>query len=137
MVRGALQVWHHQGVRLMSSYARRAARLPTNASLRSFSTMDRENVEHFTRLASHWWDPQGEFGLLHAMNPVRLQFMRQKLEEVGEWEETRNIVLAKEQGARVVPVDRRWEKGGNWLQGYKMLDVGCGGGLLSEVSVGS
>jgi polyprenyldihydroxybenzoate methyltransferase/3-demethylubiquinol 3-O-methyltransferase len=74
----------------------------------------------------------GEFSLLHAMNPIRLDFMRQKLQEVGEWEETRDLLLAKQRGEKVMPVDRKWERGGQWLSGVKALDVGCGGGLLSE-----
>lgn len=97
------------------------------------STADSESIAHFTRLSSQWWDPQGEFALLHAMNPVRLQFMRQKLQEVGEWEETRKLVLAKQRGQKGVHVgDRSWMQSGAWLKGMRTLDVGCGGGLLSE-----
>jgi polyprenyldihydroxybenzoate methyltransferase/3-demethylubiquinol 3-O-methyltransferase len=66
------------------------------------------------------------------MNPIRLDFMRQKLQEIGEWEETRNLLLAKNRGDRFMPVDRPWEKSGRWLDNVNALDVGCGGGLLSE-----
>lgn len=103
---------------------------------RHVSTRDDASVAHFARLSSQWWDPQGEFGLLHAMNPVRLEFMRHKLREVGEWDETHRLVKAK-QSARAgeqvhVPIDRPWEQGAAWLRGASALDVGCGGGLLSE-----
>lgn len=95
--------------------------------------MDAENVAHFSRLSSQWWDEKGEFALLHAMNPVRLDFMRAKMQEAGEWDETRELLLARERGDREMQVQRRWEQGGKWLQGLNTLDVGCGGGLLSEV----
>jgi 2-polyprenyl-6-hydroxyphenyl methylase/3-demethylubiquinone-9 3-methyltransferase len=67
------------------------------------------------------------------MNPVRLQFMREKLVEVGEWEETRAALVAKQRNERVVTLpSRQYAVGGAWLKGQNVLDVGCGGGLLSE-----
>lgn len=91
--------------------------------------MDSESVAHFTRLSSQWWDPQGEFALLHAMNPVRLQFMREKLKEVGEWEETKSSLEgSRQKSSHETP----WTQDGAWLSGQRVLDVGCGGGLLSE-----
>jgi 2-polyprenyl-6-hydroxyphenyl methylase/3-demethylubiquinone-9 3-methyltransferase len=55
-------------------------------------------LAHFSRLASRWWDPNGEFSTLHDINPVRLAWID---ETVG-------------------------------LAGRRVLDLGCGGGLLSE-----
>lgn len=55
-------------------------------------------LAHFGRLASRWWDPDGEFGTLHDINPVRLAW----IDEVAG------------------------------LAGRRVVDVGCGGGLLSE-----
>lgn len=66
------------------------------------------------------------------MNPIRLDFIRQKLQEIGEWEETKRLVQARKKGKESISIDRPWEQGGKWLNNVKALDVGCGGGLLSE-----
>lgn len=55
-------------------------------------------INKFGSLAERWWDPHGEFKTLHAVNPLRLQFIRDHAE----------------------------------LQGRRMVDVGCGGGILTE-----
>ncbi|KAG6909019.1 hypothetical protein DXG01_002405 [Tephrocybe rancida] len=78
-------------------------------------TANASEIAHFSRLSSQWWDERGEFSFLHKMNPVRVQFIREKLVEVS---------LREHEGEEVqVP------KG---LRGLNILDVGCGGGLLSE-----
>jgi 2-polyprenyl-6-hydroxyphenyl methylase/3-demethylubiquinone-9 3-methyltransferase len=64
----------------------------------STPNVDTREVEKFTRLAHQWWDPQGVMHTLHALNPVRLEYIR----------------------ARTV------------LPGARVVDVGCGAGLLSE-----
>lgn len=67
------------------------------------STVNAEEVRKFSLQASHWWDEEGPFSPLHALNPVRLSFIRQGcLERYGT------------------------------VQGLKILDIGCGGGLLTE-----
>ena len=43
------------------------------------STVNPEEIAHFSRLSSLWWDEQGEFGQLHKMNPTRMQFIREKM----------------------------------------------------------
>jgi len=82
------------------------------------STINTSEIAHFSRLSSNWWDEQGEFSLLHKMNPVRMQFIREKLLEIAREEQGEDDVNSKN---------------GNILRGLDVLDVGCGGGLLSEV----
>jgi len=60
--------------------------------------IDAAEVAKFDALASRWWDPAGEFRPLHELNPLRLDYIRQRAE----------------------------------LGGRKVLDVGCGGGILAE-----
>lgn len=73
-------------------------------------TIDPAEVEKFTRMAAEWWDPTGKFRPLHVFNPVRLGFIRD------------TVVAAK----GLDPTARRP------FEGLRLLDVGCGGGLLSE-----
>jgi len=71
------------------------------------ATIDPAEVEKFSALAAEWWNPNGPFGALHRMNPVRLQYLRD---------------LAGEHfGA----------SGAKPLAGLHALDLGCGGGLVS------
>lgn len=60
------------------------------------------------------------------MNPVRIRFIREKMEEVARWEESSQAVRKKRKGKEVVLPSR-------FLNGLDVLDVGSGGGLLSEV----
>ena len=82
----------------------------------SQNTINQEEIAHFSKLSSQWWDEQGEFSFLHKMNPVRMQFIADKLLEVA-YDETSDTELERSQV----------------LKGLDVLDVGCGGGLLSEV----
>lgn len=73
-------------------------------------TIDPSEVERFGALASEWWDPNGKFRPLHALNPVRLTYIRDHLcRQFGR--------DAREAGS---------------LAGLTVLDIGCGGGLLCE-----
>lgn len=85
--------------------------MPCQTSLRSVShtTVDPDEVKRFQSLANKWWDEQGEFAALHAMNDLRVPFIRDNLLNVHRGRQT-----------------------GNPLAGLKILDVGCGGGLLTE-----
>lgn len=73
-------------------------------------TASSEEVARFTAIAEAWWDPWGKFKPLHKFNPVRLTFMRR--------------TLAEHFG--------RDPDAAQPFTGLKLLDVGCGGGLLSE-----
>ena len=73
-------------------------------------TIDPAEIAKFEAMAAEWWDPNGKFRPLHMMNPVRLDYI------------TRQI--AAEFG-RDLTAERPFE-------GLRILDIGCGGGLLSE-----
>ncbi|TCD71856.1 Hexaprenyldihydroxybenzoate methyltransferase, mitochondrial [Steccherinum ochraceum] len=85
-----------------------------DATASSSSTVNTDEIAHFSKLSSQWWDERGEFGMLHKMNPVRMQFVREKLAEI-----------------RREDADEDFEDV-SILRGMDVLDVGCGGGLLSE-----
>ncbi|SJX63277.1 related to COQ3-enzyme of ubiquinone (coenzyme Q) biosynthesis [Sporisorium reilianum f. sp. reilianum] len=105
------------------------------------SSVHASEIEHFSRLSSKWWDEHGEFGLLHAMNPTRIQFLREKLDEVWGYELAQRQVDARRstpptpsttsttQQARS-PVENMGKV--QFLSGLDVADIGCGGGLLSE-----
>lgn len=78
------------------------------------SSVNPDEISHFSNLSAHWWDEHGEFEYLHKMNPVRMTFVRQKVLEA-----------ARDDGTDPNPAQV--------LAGLDVLDVGCGGGLLSEV----
>jgi len=74
------------------------------------SSIDPDEVARFSAIAAEWWDPKGKFAPLHRFNPVRLAFIReQALARFGR--------------------DGRARRP---FEGLTLLDIGCGGGLLSE-----
>lgn len=74
------------------------------------TTIDAAEVERFSRMADQWWDPRGKFRPLHKFNPVRLEYIkRQVCANFG----------------RDFNAPRAFES-------LRFLDIGCGGGLLSE-----
>ncbi|XP_014820269.1 PREDICTED: ubiquinone biosynthesis O-methyltransferase, mitochondrial [Calidris pugnax] len=75
----------------------------------SHSSVDSKEMKKFQLLAHKWWDEEGEFSALHSMNDIRVPFIRDSLLNMSS-----DYHL------------------GNPLAGVKILDVGCGGGLLSE-----
>ncbi|HEV7736109.1 MAG TPA: hypothetical protein VGO47_01890 [Chlamydiales bacterium] len=83
---------------------------------RVHSTVNADEIAHFSKLSSEWWNELGEFRILHRMNPIRMQYIVDKLHEVDK-DEKKHLSFAA----------------GNILSGMDVLDVGCGGGLLSEV----
>jgi 2-polyprenyl-6-hydroxyphenyl methylase/3-demethylubiquinone-9 3-methyltransferase len=74
------------------------------------TTVDPAEVERFSRIAQEWWDPAGKFAPLHRLNPIRLGFVRDRA--AAHWQ--RDPLSAAPLG------------------GLSLLDIGCGGGLLSE-----
>ncbi|HEV2816345.1 MAG TPA: bifunctional 2-polyprenyl-6-hydroxyphenol methylase/3-demethylubiquinol 3-O-methyltransferase UbiG [Allosphingosinicella sp.] len=73
-------------------------------------TIDPKEAAHFGALAADWWDPKGSSAMLHRLNPVRLRYIRDR-------------------------VDRHWgldETSLKPLAGRSAADVGCGAGLLAE-----
>ena len=74
------------------------------------TTVDKTEIEKFSKLAKDWWNPRGKFKPLHLFNPARIKFIKEKL------------VLH----FKLNPNSK------NPLDGLKILDIGCGGGLLCE-----
>ena len=88
-----------------------------NTGQASGTSVNQDEIAHFSKLSSEWWDEHGEFSFLHKMNPVRMQFIKDKLLEILREEDPHTSL----EGVEV-------------LSGFDVLDVGCGGGLLSEVN---
>ena len=73
-------------------------------------TVDPAEIARFERLAATWWDPRGKMGVLHKFNPVRLGYIRD--------------AACRQFGRDGKRLDS--------LSGLRILDIGCGGGVLSE-----
>jgi len=74
------------------------------------TTVDKTEIEKFSKMAKDWWDPNGKFKPLHLFNPARIKFIKEKL--ISHFK-----------------IDINNKKP---LKKLKILDIGCGGGLLSE-----
>ena len=74
------------------------------------SSVDPAEVERFSAIAEAWWDPRGDFAPLHRLNPTRLGFIREQA-----------LARFARDRAQRAP-----------FTGLRLLDVGCGGGLLCE-----
>ena len=74
------------------------------------TTIDENEVEKFSKIADEWWDANGKFKPLHKFNPIRLNFFKQEICKFFD----------------------RDEKLLTPLEGLKILDIGCGGGLVAE-----
>jgi 2-polyprenyl-6-hydroxyphenyl methylase/3-demethylubiquinone-9 3-methyltransferase len=83
---------------------------PSAMSDGAATSVDPAEIARFSAQAAEWWDPRGKFAPLHQLNPVRLGFIReQALQRFG-----------------------RDAKARRPFEGLTLLDIGCGGGLLSE-----
>ena len=74
------------------------------------NTINKKEIEKFSKIAEEWWDPNGKFKPLHKFNPIRISYIKENIIN------TFNLKNKKD----------------NPLSEIKILDVGCGGGLLSE-----
>lgn len=74
------------------------------------TTIDRDEVAKFEAMAAEWWDQNGKFRPLHMMNPVRLDYITRQIAAEFDRDLSENAPF----------------------KGLKVLDIGCGGGLLSE-----
>ena len=73
------------------------------------STVDKKEIEKFSKIAEEWWNPDGKFKPLHNFNPIRIKYIKENLSN-----------------------DFNLKNKKKPLNGLKILDIGCGGGLLSE-----
>ncbi len=73
------------------------------------NTINKKEIEKFSKIAEEWWDPTGKFKPLHKFNPIRISYIKD------------NIIKSL-----------KIENKKNPLEKVKILDIGCGGGLLSE-----
>ena len=74
------------------------------------TTVDKIEIEKFSKMAKDWWNPNGKFKPLHLFNPARIQFIKEKI-----------ISHYKFEPKNIEP-----------LKKINFLDIGCGGGLLCE-----
>ena len=74
------------------------------------STINKEEIQKFSDIADEWWDVKGKFKPLHMFNPVRIEYISEKI-----------IKYFNLKNKKTKP-----------FQGLKILDIGCGGGLISE-----
>ena len=72
-------------------------------------TVNKKEIDKFSKLATEWWDPNGKFKPLHKFNPIRLNYIKESIKEK----------FGKKKEPTV-------------LKNVKILDIGCGGGLLCE-----
>ena len=73
------------------------------------NTINKKEIEKFSKIAEEWWDPEGKFKPLHKFNPIRIKYIKD------------NIIYSFKLKSKEKP-----------LQKINILDIGCGGGLLSE-----
>ena len=79
-------------------------------SIINMSSINNKEIEKFSKIAEEWWNPNGKFEPLHKFNPIRISYIKENIIK------SFNII----------------QKNKTPLKNIKILDVGCGGGLLSE-----
>ena len=73
------------------------------------NTINKKEIEKFSKIAEEWWDPEGKFKPLHKFNPIRISYIKENIVKTLKLENNKNP-----------------------LKNIKILDIGCGGGLLTE-----
>ena len=73
------------------------------------NSVNKKEIEKFSKMAAEWWDPNGKFKPLHKFNPIRIRYIKE------------NIINSFKLKSKKKPLDN-----------INILDIGCGGGLLSE-----
>ena len=73
------------------------------------NTINKKEIEKFSKIAEEWWNPEGKFKPLHKFNPIRISYIKE------------NIIKTFKINQNKTP-----------LKNIKVLDIGCGGGLLAE-----
>ena len=73
------------------------------------NTINKKEIEKFSKIAEEWWNPDGKFKPLHKFNPIRISYLKE------------NIIKTFKLDNKKTP-----------LKNIEILDIGCGGGLLSE-----
>ena len=74
------------------------------------TTINKEEIQKFSKLSEEWWDVNGKFKPLHMFNPIRIEYITENIKK--------HFKIKKDKT--------------NSLEGLKILDIGCGGGLISE-----
>ena len=74
------------------------------------TTINKEEIQKFSKLAEEWWDVKGKFKPLHMFNPIRIEYITENIKKYFNIKNDRS----------------------NFLRGLNILDIGCGGGLISE-----
>jgi 2-polyprenyl-6-hydroxyphenyl methylase/3-demethylubiquinone-9 3-methyltransferase len=89
--------------------------VPQETSAPHSASVNPDDVARFNRLGELWWDKKGKMGILHDINPIRVAYIR---------DHVRRFLLGDARALNE-PADRP-------LEGVKIADIGCGGGILSE-----
>jgi 2-polyprenyl-6-hydroxyphenyl methylase/3-demethylubiquinone-9 3-methyltransferase len=74
------------------------------------TTVNKEEIQKFSKMADEWWDVNGKFKPLHMFNPIRIDYILNKITSILSLDKTKKLPL----------------------KNLKILDIGCGGGLISE-----
>ena len=74
------------------------------------TTINKEEIQKFSKLADQWWDVNGKFKPLHMFNPIRIEYILDKITQHFKLDNEKKLLL----------------------KNLEILDIGCGGGLISE-----